>query len=411
MDHIAFYKNMLWQYGLQALKYLLPFLTIPYLTRVLGADDYAVYAYVLSFMTVILVVLEFGFKLSGTKLVADCLADTEKVSRVRGSIAQAKAILCIGMFGVVACIAVLIPLLRENFVYTIFMFWAFALRAMLPDFVFRGFENMGPLTTRYLVSRGFYVVGIFLFIHSPSDMILIPLVDFASGLVALAWSHISIKKLFGVGFVLCPIGRVFGDLKASAVYCFSNLSSTLFTGLATLVLGLVMTDQAQISYWALAMTTVSAVQALFDPIINSMYPHMIATKDYSFLKRVSLLALGPLIAGTALYVLMAPWLMLVLGGEEYVAGATVLVWISPLLPISFYTMMFGWPLLGAMGKVNQLTTTTVVASLLNIVLLASLAVSGFLTMPLLCFVRCFIEGFVCVMRIAVSAHYLRKIHG
>ena len=53
MKHNTFYKNTLWQYGLQILKYLFPLLLIPYLTRILGTEGYAVYAYVLSFMGVV----------------------------------------------------------------------------------------------------------------------------------------------------------------------------------------------------------------------------------------------------------------------------------------------------------------------------------------------------------------------
>ncbi len=71
MKHNTFYKNTLWQYGLQILKYLFPLLLIPYLTRILGTEGYAVYAYVLSFMGVVQTIADFGFTLSGTKKVVD----------------------------------------------------------------------------------------------------------------------------------------------------------------------------------------------------------------------------------------------------------------------------------------------------------------------------------------------------
>lgn len=46
-------KNIIWQYGLQVLKYVFPLILVPYLTRVLGTGGYAVYAYVLSFMGIV----------------------------------------------------------------------------------------------------------------------------------------------------------------------------------------------------------------------------------------------------------------------------------------------------------------------------------------------------------------------
>ncbi len=64
-------KNIIWQYGLQVLKYVFPLILVPYLTRVLGTGGYAVYAYVLSFMGIVQTLADFGFMLSGTKQVVD----------------------------------------------------------------------------------------------------------------------------------------------------------------------------------------------------------------------------------------------------------------------------------------------------------------------------------------------------
>lgn len=62
-------ENLFSQYGLQVAKYIIPFLTLPYLARVLGADAYAIRAYVLSLMTFVQVFLDCGFNLSATKEV------------------------------------------------------------------------------------------------------------------------------------------------------------------------------------------------------------------------------------------------------------------------------------------------------------------------------------------------------
>ena len=58
--HTSFYKNTVWQYGLQLIKYLFPLITLPYLTRVLEPEGYAFYAYVVAFMAFAQVFVDFG---------------------------------------------------------------------------------------------------------------------------------------------------------------------------------------------------------------------------------------------------------------------------------------------------------------------------------------------------------------
>ena len=63
-QHKRFYSNVVWQYGLQIVKYIFPLITLPYLTRVLLPEGYAIYAYVVSFMTFAQTFVDFGFNLS-----------------------------------------------------------------------------------------------------------------------------------------------------------------------------------------------------------------------------------------------------------------------------------------------------------------------------------------------------------
>lgn len=174
MKHGTFYKNTLWQYVLQILKYLFPLLLIPYLTRVLGTEGYAVYAYVLSFMGVVQTIADFGFTLSGTKKVVDLRGDTAALSRLVGAITVARLMLLCGLFFCVMVVTRFIPIMAENTVYVIWAFFATAGRTVLPDFIFQGNERMGPLTTRYFASKGVQVALTILLVRGPGTLSSLP---------------------------------------------------------------------------------------------------------------------------------------------------------------------------------------------------------------------------------------------
>ena len=57
VDRSRLAKNTIYQYILQAMKYLFPFVTVAYLTRTLGPDVFAIRAYIMAAMTFMLMFL------------------------------------------------------------------------------------------------------------------------------------------------------------------------------------------------------------------------------------------------------------------------------------------------------------------------------------------------------------------
>lgn len=407
MNHGSFYRNMFWQYGLQLLKYLFPLLLVPYLTRVLGTEGYAVYAYVISVLGVMQTIADFGFTLSGTKKVAEVGHEKNAVARLVGAITVARLILIAVLAAVTFCIAQIIPILADNVLYVLLAFAAVALRALLPDFVFQGFEQMGPLTTRYFASKGVMVVLVLLLVHSSEDLLLVAIADIAGAVVGLVWSFVVMRRLFGITIAAPSVRQSIRELRDSGIYCVSNISSSLFSGFTTLIIGLAVTDKTDLAFWSLTLTTINAVQALYTPITNSLYPHMINSRDFGFAKRLSALALPALVVGTVAYCGLAEPIMFVLGGVEYLGAAHVMRMISPLLIFSFYAMLIGWPILGTMGCVKELTASTIATGVVNVVALLALYLTETASLDAICVVRWSVDALLLLLRFLV----LRKAFG
>lgn len=399
MKHNTFYKNTLWQYGLQILKYLFPLLLIPYLTRILGTEGYAVYAYVLSFMGVVQTIADFGFTLSGTKKVVDLRGDTAALSRLVGAITVARLMLLCGLFFCVMVVTRFIPIMAENTVYVIWAFFATAGRTVLPDFIFQGNERMGPLTTRYFASKGVQVALTILLVRGPGDLILVAVADVLSEIVDIAWSYRAQKRMFGVGIARPTFKESFEELRVSAIYCVSNVSSSLFSGFTTVIIGLAITSKTDIAFWSLTLTTVNAVQSLYTPIANSLYPHMIKNRDFGFARKLALVALPVLVLGIVVYCALSKPIMLVLGGPEYVGGAHVMWMISPIFIFSFYGILIGWPVLGAMGHVKELTVSTLFTGIVNVVSLLALYLAGLITLDVICVARWGCDALLLLVRV------------
>lgn len=404
--HKNFFKNTAWQYGLQIIKYLFPLITLPYLTRVLAPEGYAFYAYVVSFMSFAQVLVDFGFNLSGTKQIAKVRSVGEE-NRIIGAVTEARLLLCVVAGVVVMVVASFLPLTRGSLFYVFLAFLAVCGKGLIPDFLFQGHEDMGPITTRFLVSKSISTFFTFVLVHSMADILWVPVLDIISNGVALAWSFAAAKRNFGTTIARVPLHDALEELKTSGLYCFSNMAASVFSGFTTLLIGAVVTDAAQVAYWSLSMTAVTAVQALYEPIVNSLYPHMVNTGDYRFAKRLSLLALPAVLIGTIAFCLLSNFIMLVLGGEQYLAGSWVLVWVSPLLVFSFFGMLFGWPVLGAVGKVAEVTNSTVASALFCIAALLLASFGGVADLHAICVIRCLTEAILFGTRFYYALPVLR----
>lgn len=396
--HSRFYINAIWQYGLQIVKYIFPLITIPYLTRVLEPDGYAVYAYILAFMSFVQVVVEFGFNLLGTKLVVAAKNNNE-LGRILGSITLARLLLCLvsAVGTIIAC--VFIPIMKENIAYCMLSHIAVCGRALAPDFLFQGKERMSPITTRYFVSKGISTLLTFAVVRSFDDILWIPILDVLASIIALTWSFAAARKMFGVSLIRVPLLDVMRNLRESALYFVSNMSSVVFTGFATLLIGFVVVDQSQISFWSLAITAISAVQSLYSPITNSLYPRMVVSGDFAFAKKLSLFAGPVVLAGTVCFALLANPIMLLLGGPTYLQGSYILVFLSPVLFFGFFGMLYGWPVLGAAGKVKELTSATMISASFSVASLLLLACIGEASITLIAIIRVATEMLMCGLRL------------
>lgn len=390
-------------YLLQIAKYIFPFITLPYLARVLGTDGYAVRSYVLSIMTFVTMVAEFGFMNYGiAKLVEDGL-EPKNTSEVTSSIMTGRLLLFIPLTAVVSVMNMTVPLMFENQAYVWLAFAAALLSSLLPDFVFRAYEEMGVITLRYVISKGVAVLLTFLLVRSPEDLLLVPTLDVVTSLIALAWSWVAASRKFKIRIARVPFMRVRDDLIQSSVYFVSSLSTIVFSSLTTFLLGVFNGSAEEIAYWGVAMTVMNGLAALYSPLSQSLYPYYLkkAKGNGRFsLRKLYLCCLAPLIAGTFVLAALHNSVMWVLGGEAYLPGSYVILLLSPMVVASFYVQLSGWPSLGAVGRVAELTHTTTVSMVFHLAELLLLAIVTHYELAYVAIARLLSELVLAVLRIA-----------
>ena len=367
-------KNTSMLYIMNIAKIVLPLITLPYLTRVLSKDCYGVVSYVKAVMQYMQIVVDFGFVLSATKDIVNVRDDKKAISRVIGDTLIAKLILLLVSFVALLIMIAAIPILRANAIYTLLSFAVVGMTCFLMDFLFRGIEEMQVITIRYVVMRSIAAALTFLVVKSDSDMMWIPILDIIGSVVAVALVFWEMKKR-NLLIRFTGIKNAIYKLKESAIYFLSNMATTTFTALNTILIGIFI-DAQQVAEWSVCMQMVTAVMSLYTPVTDGIYPYMVKSRDWKLIKKTALIYMPIITAGCFFTFFVARIALLIVGGEKYVTAVPLLRAFIPLLFFSFPSMLCGWPALGAIGRVKETTKTTIITAILQIAGLIVLLIIG-----------------------------------
>lgn len=406
-DRRAFFENSGMMYLMQFAQYIFPLITFPYLTRVLGPEKYGVMVYVYASISYFQILIDYGFMLSATKDVSENRNNKEQLGKIVGLVIKSKLLLIGVGFGFLALMVVSIPILRANAVFTYLSFIVVFLSIFLPDFLFRGIEKMGIITVRFVVSKALTTVLVFVLIKSSSDMLLIPVLNIIGSLIAILLTWISISRNFHIRVVFAPLQECWEIIKESSIYFISNLATTVYGAMNTIMIGL-FAPAEQIAFWGTSLTLISAAQGLYPPITNSLYPHMVAKKDFHFVRQI-LSVMMPLIVIISVVVFgFANPIIRLLCGAQYIEAVPIFRALIPVLVFSFPVMLLGFPVLGIMGRVKETSMSTVVSAIFHFAGLILLVFLNQFTVLGVAILRSITEAILLMVRVTLILKYRKE---
>jgi len=306
---------------LQALNYLLPLVTFPYLVRILGPEKYGLISFAQAFIKYFSIFTDYGFNLTATREISINREDNKKVNEIFSSVMTVKLLLGAISAVVLTLFLILVPKFEKDWVIYVFTFGMVLGNIMFPVWFFQGMEKMKYITILNIVSKGIFTICIFVFIRGKSDYLYVPLINSLGYLVAGVLSLGIAFKNFGVRLTLPTIENIKRQLREGWYIFISNISISLYTTSNTFFLGL-FTNNTIVGYYSAAEKIVKAVEGLLTPISQTVYPYISKLAGESKEKALSLIRkLAKLVGGGSfvisliLLILAGPIVNLVLGSQ------------------------------------------------------------------------------------------------
>ena len=395
--------------AMQVGKYLFPLITLPYLARVLGPDAYAVRAYVVSFMVFMTTIIDYGFSQYGTRAVAERSEDIDYISRVNAVVYVAKfAMLCIAGI-ITATVTPFIQIMAGYPVFVVVSLLSVALKSFLPDFILQGIQDMKAIAVRFTATQLVAVIMIFLFIRGEEQLLLVPVFEGIAAVISIVWSQVYLSSRFGIGvrrFSFKEFRTIFSE---STPFFFAIAASAFMASTITVLMGVFAIDTLTISCWSITATIIQGIQALWQPLSRSLFPYMVVNKDAKLLARLLCLGAPLTVVLVAVCYFGADLIMLVMGGADYVQGAYILQWVSPVILFSYPISMMGYPVIGAIGKASQLSICIITTACIQIVVLLTAGVTGNFNIQAIALARVGSEAVLCALEGVMAFRTMRSI--
>ncbi|MFQ2912519.1 flippase [Aeromonas caviae] len=332
-------KNILLLLFMQGANYLIPLMTFPYLTRVLGVSQFGVYAFILTLSQYFVLVTDFGFNLSASKRIAQANGDKKTISEIYWATISAKCLIGI-LCGSVVLAIYFFNVNNPDYNGVVFILFTIVGSVFTPIWFFQGIEKISALTLTNITSRAMAIPLILWLVTSTDDANLAMLVQGATAILAATISQVLVYRSGIIIKINFSFAATIFQLKDSFPLFISTVAISLYTMSTPVILKLV-SNSYEVGLYGSADRLRGALIGLFLVVGSAIYPRVnnLFTVDkvqmYQLLRKIVLakcfFALT-IIVGIWLF---APQLVAFILGEEFIVAADVLKVMSP----QFFTVL------------------------------------------------------------------------
>ena len=371
-DYKQLFKNFLSLSSLQGLYYILPLITLPYLVRVLGTENFGIWVYATNLISYFQTITEYGFHLSGTKSIALHRDNKDKISEIFSSILQIKVYFLIILFIVLIGIVLTFDRLSANKEIYLLTYGMVIGQALFPLWLFQGLEKMSYITHLNFVTKFLGTISIFIFVHNASDLLYVPLIYSSSsillGILALIISFLKLK----VKFNLQSLSNLKYHLIEGWPIFISSLSVNTYIKSNIIILGM-FTNNLVVGQYAIAEKLIFALRGGALVLFQTIYPYVcrIAATNSDdlrlFFKKLFIpLSILFLFIGSFIF-LSADHIVYLIAGE-YILEAVITLKILSLFPLLEILIVPFYQTLLALNKKKSYSMVMLFGAILNIIL-------------------------------------------
>lgn len=336
---VSIKKNFFYSSILTVSNYIFPFITYPYVSRVLGVSNIGVCNFVDSIINYFILFSMMGIGVMGIREIAEVKNDPVKLNQVFSSLFVLNSLTTAIALVAVVIAVFFIPQLYEYKQLMLIGILKLISNFFLIDWFYKGLEDFKYVTKVTIITKFLYVVSIFMFVRTSDDYTVYYLLSalmitvnallnciYGSRIVHIRLHDVSLKKYLRPFFIL-------------GIYL---LLTSMYTSFNVAYLGFVSTS-TEVGYYTTATKLYTIIIALYTAFTGVMMPRMSSLLSENKITEFKLLinkSIGILfsitIPAVILCCIFSPEIIQIISGKGYEGAIVPARIVMPLLFIIGY---------------------------------------------------------------------------
>ena len=388
----------------QIISYIIPLISLPYLSRVLGPEKFGLVFWAQATIQYFIILTDFGFNLSAVREISVNRHDMQKINEIFSSVMIGKIILILISFILLHFIILLIPKFRQESLLFYLTFLMVIGNAIYPIWFFQGIEHMKYITFLNILAKSIFLVFIFIFVKEQSDYLIVAVLNsfgfIISGLIGI---YLAIKR-FNLRPIIPSLNSVNTQLRYSFDFFLSRLSASLCVNTNTFIIGLIGSPVA-VAYYTSAEKIYQAVMGLTNPINQVLYPYVSRSKNLKTYKKIFYLSIILLLPISILMFIFSKSIIVLFYGTSMLEAYIILRIFCITMLIAFISALVGYPLLAALGHTKEANYSIIFASVFHIFSLLLLNCFKLCNIYNVAFLTILTEGLILLFRVTAIKKY------
>lgn len=361
-------KNYIYNILYQIFLVIVPLVTAPYLSRVLGTEALGTYSYINSVVSVITTFGLLGLQSYGYRQIA------YERNSVDGAIKAFSSLLALRfiLLGIISVIYIPLSFLSYDRFYYLIQYALIFAQFVDVSWVFIGYEDLGIVSFRNFVAKFITVIGIFVFVKSDADLWVYFSVFAFTTLITTVSIYPILNKY--VKFKIPPAKSIFFHLKPAVLLFIPQIATTLYLQFDKIMLKGLSGSASQVAFYDYAekiinipLALITALGTVMMPRLANLHANHDSQKISEYLNKtvrfVNFLSI-PLAMGLAgISCGFIPWYL----GDNYTATAYAIIVLCPICILNALSNVFGAQYLTAVNKTKVLTIAYYSAAVVDII--------------------------------------------
>lgn len=365
-------NNMKYNIILKMVNITFPLITFAYIARVISVEGVGKIDFSLSIVNWFIILSSLGIPIYGVRECSKVRDDKDKLSKVFQEIFFINLVSSIIVFIIFYLIVNSSQTLRENYNLMLILGLQIVFNIFSIEWLFQAVEDYKFLTIRNIVIRIISIIFIFIFVKEDSDYISYAWIMSFAIITPSLFNFYYSRKI--IKYKMFNNYNFKNHMKPIFALLFMNLAASIYVNLDKVMLGYIKGDEA-VGIYSAANKIIRMITAFLSAATTVLLPRMSYYIENEYIEKFNkvfkltlkylLFITIPAIVGV---VILSDNIILLLGGDAFVASSEVLIVIAPVILFLSLSNLIGIQVLIPLGKESTTLVSVIIAAFTNFTL-------------------------------------------